>query len=131
MAGGGPAWLVGDMPSLTSLVGLATAAGSAALVVAPRIFIGLGRLADTPDTRTLVRAMGARDVGIGLVMLAAPSARARRLATTARVVGDWTDAVVFPATLSGRGTAGRVSGFAAAWGALSLGALVLDERAGR
>ncbi|MFD2091712.1 hypothetical protein [Blastococcus deserti] len=119
------------MPSLTSLVGAATAAGSAALVVAPRIFLGPARLADTADTRALVRAMGARDTGIGLAMMAAPSGRARRLATAARVLSDWTDVATLPPALAGRGAAGRVVGFASAWGALSLAALLADERAGR
>ena len=119
------------MPSLTSLVGAATATFSAALVVAPQVLIGPARLVDTADTRTLVRALGVRDTGIGLAMMAAPPGRARRLVTTARVLCDWTDAVVFSPTLSGRGTRGLVVGSAWAWGALALGALVLDERAGR
>jgi hypothetical protein len=119
------------VPSLTALVGAATAAGSAALVVAPRLLIRPLRLADTADTRTLIRMLGARDTGIGVTMMAAPPGRARRLATTARVLSDWTDAVVCSSTLPGRGTRGRVVAFASSWGALSLGALVLDERAGR
>jgi hypothetical protein len=118
------------MPSLTSLVGLATAAGSAALVVAPRLLIGPAGFADTPDTRALVRVLGARDVGIGLAMLAAPAGRARRLAGAARVLSDWTDAAVFPTVLTGQGRR-RAVALASTWGALSLGALVLDERAGR
>ena len=119
------------MPALTSLVGAATAVGSAVLVVAPRAFIGPARLADTADTRSLVRALGARDTGIGLAMMGAPPGRARRLATAARVLSDWTDVVTLPPALSGRGATGRVLAFASAWGALSLGALLLDERAGR
>ena len=118
------------MPSLTSLVGAATATFSAALVVAPQVLIGPARLVDTADTRALVRALGVRDTGIGLAMMAAPPGRARRLVTTARALCDWTDAVVFSPTLSGRGTRGLVVGSAWAWGALALGALVLDERAG-
>ena len=119
------------MPSLTSVVGAATAAFSAALVVAPRVLIGPARLVDTADTRTLVRALGARDTVTGLALMAAPAGRARRLATAARVLCDWTDAVVFPRALAGRGTGGLVAGAAWAWGALALAALVLDERAGR
>jgi hypothetical protein len=123
--------LIGAVPSLTALVGAATAVYSAALVVAPGVLIGPSRLADTADTRSLVRAVGARDAGIGLAMMAAPPGRARRLATVARVLSDWTDAAAFAPTLSGRGTVGKVSGFATAWGLLAVGALVLDERAGR
>ena len=131
MAASRRAWLVEDMPSLTSLVGAATTAFSAALVVAPRVLIRPARLVDMADTRTLVRALGVRDTVTGLALVAAPPGRARRLATAARVLCDWTDAVVFAPTLSGRGTGGLVAGSAWAWGALALGALVLDERAGR
>lgn len=119
------------MPSLTSLVGAATAAFSAALVVAPGVLIGPARLTDTPDTRALVRALGARDTVTGLALVAAPAGRARRLATAARVLCDWTDAAVFPAAVAGRGTGRLVAVSAWGWGALALGALVLDERAGR
>ncbi|WP_448642295.1 hypothetical protein [Geodermatophilus sp. URMC 63] len=119
------------MPSLTSLVGAATTAFSAALLVAPGILIGPARLADTADTRALVRALGARDAVSGLALVLAPPGRPRRLAATARALCDWTDAVVFPPALSGRGTRGLVAASAWAWGALALGALVLDERAGR
>ena len=119
------------MPSLTSLVGAATAAYSAALVAAPRILIGPCGLEDSPDTRTLARALGVRDAALGLAMVAAPAGRARQLATAARVMSDWGDAVAFGAGLAGRATRGKVVGFAAAWGALALLAGVLDERAGR
>ena len=119
------------MPSLTSLAGAATATFSAALVLAPRVLIGPARLVDTADTRTLVRALGARDTVTGLALMAAPAGRARRLATAARMLCDWTDAVVFPQALAGRGTGGPVAVLAWGWGALALGALVLDERAGR
>ncbi len=119
------------MPSLTSVVGAATATFSAALVVAPQVLIAPARLTDTADTRSLVRALGVRDVVTGLALMAAPAGRARRTATAARVVCDWTDAVVFPRALAGRGTGGLVAGSAWGWGALALGALLLDERAGR
>ena len=119
------------MPSLTALVGAATAAYSAALVAAPQILIKPCGLEDSRDTRTLTRAIGARDTAIGLVMIAAPAGRARRLATVARVAADWGDAAAFGSGLAGRPTRGKVVGFAAAWGALSLLAGVLDDRAGR
>jgi hypothetical protein len=119
------------VPSLTSLVGAATAAYSVSLVAAPRILIGPCGLEDSRDVRTLTRAIGARDTAIGLAMMAAPPGPARRLLTAARVVADWGDAGAFGAGLAGRGTRGKVVGFAAAWGALSLLAGVLDERSGR
>ncbi|MCW2534566.1 MAG: hypothetical protein JWQ26_265 [Modestobacter sp.] len=118
------------MPSLTSLVGAATAAYSVSLVAAPRILIGPCGLDDTRDVRTLTRAIGVRDAAIGLAMMTAPPGPARRLLTAARVAADWGDAGAFGAGLAGRGTRGKVVGFAAAWGALSLLAGVLDERSG-
>ena len=119
------------MPSLTAVVGAATAAYSAALVVSPKVLIGPCGLEDSRDTRTLTRAIGVRDAAIGLAMVAAPAGRARRLTTAARVQADWGDAAAFGAGLAGRPTRGKVVGFAAVWGALSLLAGVLDERAGR
>lgn len=119
------------MPSLTAVIGAATAAYSAALVVSPKVLIGPCGLEDSRDTRTLTRAIGVRDAAIGLAMVAAPAGQARRLTTAARVLADWGDAAAFGAGLAGRPTRGKVVGFAAAWGALSLLAGVLDERAGR
>jgi hypothetical protein len=119
------------MPSLTAVVGAATAAYSAALIAFPRVLITPCRLADSPDTRTLVRALGVRDALLAAAMVAAPAGRDRRLATAARVVADCGDAAAFGAGLAGRPTRGVVAASAAAWGALSLLAGVLDERAGR
>ena len=119
------------MPSLTAVVGAATAAYSTAVIASPRVLIRPSGLADTRDTRILTRALGARDAAIGLAMIAAPGGRARQLATAARVMADWGDAAAFGAGLAGRPSRGKVVGFAAAWGALSLLAGALDERAGR
>jgi hypothetical protein len=119
------------VPSFTSLVGGATAAYSAALLVAPRLLLKPCGLADTADARMLTRAVGARDTALGLAMIAAPAGRARWLATASRVAADWSDAAVFGAGLAGRGTRGKVVGVAAAWGALSLAAGLLDARGRR
>jgi hypothetical protein len=123
--------LVDPVPSLTSLIGAATAAYAVALVAAPRVLIGPSGLPDDPRTRALVRALGARDAGIGLVMVAAPRGRVRDLAAAARVLSDLTDAAVFPSAVTERGRAAAVGGSAALWGALNLAAAVLDRRAGR
>lgn len=121
----------GFVPSFTSLVGGATAAYSAALLVAPRILLKPCGLAETPDSRMLARAIGARDTAIGLAMIAAPAGPARWAATASRVAADWSDAGVFAAGLGGRGTRAKVVGFAAAWGALSLAAGLADARSRR
>jgi hypothetical protein len=119
------------VPSLSSLVGAATAGYSIALVAAPRILIGPCRLEDTSDTRTLVRGIGVRDTAVGIAMILAPAGPARRVAVGARIAADLGDAGVFGAGLAGRGSRAKVVAFAAGWGLLSLLAGVLDERAGR
>ncbi|WP_138761024.1 hypothetical protein [Modestobacter altitudinis] len=120
------------MPSLTSLVGAATAGYGAALVAVPTILLRPCGLAETPDTRLLTRSLGVRDVVLGLALVAAPAGRARRLATGARVVADAGDAAAFGAGLAGRGARAPLVALAAAsWGAVTLLADVLDERAGR
>ena len=48
-------------------------------------------------------------------------------AVGARVLSDWTDAVVLSRALAGRGTRAKVVGFAVLWGAFCLGALAVDE----
>ncbi len=119
------------MPSLTAVVGAATATFSAALGVAPRVVIGPTGMPDTAQTRALLRALGARDAAIGLAMLTAPRGRVRDLATAARVLSDCTDAAVLPAAVPDRGRAAALGASAAVWGALALAAAVLDRRAGR
>jgi hypothetical protein len=119
------------MPSLTSVVGAATATFSAALVVAPRVLIGPTGMPDTAQTRALVRALGARDAVIGLAMLTAPRGRLRDLAAAARVLSDCADAAVLPSAVPDRGRAAALGVSAAAWGALALAAAVLDRRADR
>jgi hypothetical protein len=119
------------VPTLTSLVGLATAGYSVALVAAPHILIAPAQLEDSSDTRTLVRGIGVRDTAVGTAMILAPAGTARRLAVGARIAADLGDAGVFGAGLAGRGSRTKVVAFAAAWGLLSLVAGVLDERAGR
>jgi hypothetical protein len=119
------------MPTFTALVGAATAAYSAALVVSPRVLIGPCGLEDSTDTRTLTRGIGVRDAAVGLSMVLAPAGPARRLAVGARVAADLGDAAAFGAGLAGRRSRTKVVAFAAGWGLLSLAAGVLDERAGR
>ena len=116
------------MPALTTLTGAATAAYSAAVVVRPDLLLGPAGLGRSRDARALTRLVGVRDAAIGLAMVLAPAGTARRTAVAARVASDWGDAGVLAAALRGRPTRGKVVGVAAAWGALCLGALVLDER---
>ncbi len=119
------------MPSLTSVLGAATATFSAALVVAPRVLIGPSGMPDTVQTRALVRALGARDTVIGVAMVAAPAGGIRDLAAATRVLSDCADAAVLPAAVPDRGRAAVVRASAAVWGGLALAAAVLDRRADR
>ncbi|WP_369139129.1 hypothetical protein [Modestobacter versicolor] len=119
------------MPSSTAVVGAATAAYSAALVLAPGVLIGPAGLADSRDTRTLVRSLGVRDTALGLALAVAPAGRARWLFVAARVLADCGDAAAFGTGLAGRPTRVPVAAGAAAWGLLTLLAGVRDERAGR
>ncbi|MGR6967349.1 hypothetical protein ACU610_23100 [Geodermatophilus sp. URMC 61] len=117
------------MPSLTSVVGAATATFSAGLVVVPRVLIGTIGMPDTAQTRALLRAIGARDTVIGLAMLTAPGGRVRDLAIGARVLSDCADAAVLPAAVPDRGRAAALRLSAVAWAALALAAAVWDRRA--
>jgi hypothetical protein len=119
------------VPSLTALVGAATAAYSTVLVAAPRLLISACGLEDSPATRTLTRSVGARDVGLGLALVLTPAGTARRVVVGARALADLSDAAVFGAGATGRVRRVVVAGSAAAWGAVVVLAGVLDERAGR
>jgi hypothetical protein len=116
---------------LSTLVGAATAGFSAALVAAPQLLIRPGGLEDSRDTRTLTRVLGVRDTVLGVLMVAAPDARTRRLLTVARVVCDGSDAVLFGSRVAGRPAHVRVAASAATWAGMCVLADVLDARAGR
>ena len=116
------------MPSLTALAGAATAAFSAVFVAAPGVLLRPCGIAETRQTRALARMVGARDVVLGLAMVAAAPGRPRRLAVAGRVLADCTDAAALAGGLAGQGRRGLVSASAVAWGLACLAAGVLDER---
>ena len=119
------------MPSLTAVTGAATAAFSAALVVAPTLLIRPCGLPDDRGTRALVRMVGVRDVVSGVALGTARPGRPRRAALAGRVACDWTDAAALAAGLAGRERRALVTVSALTWGLVCLAAGVLDERAGR
>jgi hypothetical protein len=119
------------VPSLTALAGAATAAFSAALVVAPTVLIRPCGLTDTRQTRALVRMVGVRDVVSGAALLTASPGRSRRSAVAGRVACDWADAAALAAGLAGQQRRPLVAASAVAWGLVCLAAGVLDERTGR
>ncbi|MFB7651568.1 MULTISPECIES: hypothetical protein [unclassified Streptomyces] len=105
------------------ILGAATAAYSAAIIIRP---VWLARPcglisadgAVPASTGLLIRAIGARDVAIGIAMLTAGDPPARRTATACRVAADWSDAALFGTLLPDTERRLKVAGFAAAWGAL-------------
>ena len=119
------------MPSSTALAGAATAAFSAVFVAAPGLLLRPCGIAETRQTRALARMVGARDVVLGLAMVAAAPGPAGRLAVAGRVGADCTDAAALAAGLARQGRRGLVSASAVGWAPVCLGAGVLDERAGR
>ncbi|MFQ1002216.1 hypothetical protein [Modestobacter sp. SSW1-42] len=119
------------MPSLTALTGTATAAFSAAVLVAPAALLRPSGLDDDRSTRALVRMVCARDVVLGVALATAPAGPLRRRAVAGRVASDLTDAAALAVGLAGQRRRGLVSASAAVWGLVCLTAGVLDERAGR
>jgi hypothetical protein len=119
------------VPSLTALTGAATAAFGAAVAVAPAVLIRSCGLADTRQSRALVRMVGVRDVVSGAALVTASPRRSRRAAVAGRVACDWTDAAALAAGLAGQQRRALVPVSALTWGLVCLVAGVLDERAGR
>ncbi|WP_410672194.1 hypothetical protein [Amycolatopsis sp. cmx-4-68] len=111
------------MPALTRVLGAATAAYSATIIAAPQVLAkpcGLTTPAGgvTPEVRTLVGGIGARDAVIGLAMMFAPPGRPLQVALAARVASDAADALVFGTTLPDRSARAKVAAFAAGWAVL-------------
>lgn len=110
------------MTPLPRILGAITALYSVAIIVRPRLLARPCGLVDKegeplPGTSTLVAAVGARDLAIGVAMMAAPEGAALRTAIAARVASDLGDAAVFGATLPDPAARRRVAGVALAWGA--------------
>ncbi|MBD8507272.1 hypothetical protein HT102_12335 [Hoyosella sp. G463] len=109
-------------------MGWATLAYSVAVLARPRVlaapcgFVDEGQEVAPPVGMT-VRGIAARDAAMGAAMALAPAGPALRLATAARAASDLADAVIFGAGLAPQGRAAKVSGVAAAWGALNLACL--------
>ncbi|MCG8927801.1 hypothetical protein [Lentzea sp. CC55] len=107
----------------TRVLGAATAVYSAALVVSPRVLakptgLTTSRGEVPAPVRTLVAAIGARDVAIGTAMVLAKPGGALRAAVMTRVAADLADAAVFGLTLPDRTTRRKVAAFALCWAAL-------------
>lgn len=108
---------------MTRVLGAVTAAYSAALVVSPRILAkpsGLltARGEVSAPVRTLIAAIGARDVAIGSAMMFATPGTPLRTAVLTRVAADLADAAVFGLTLPDRTARRKVAVFAVCWATL-------------
>ncbi|MEA5367115.1 hypothetical protein VA596_46825 [Amycolatopsis sp., V23-08] len=111
------------MPTLTRVLGAATAAYSATIIAAPQVLAKPCRLTtvtgSTPaPVRTLIKGIGARDAAIGVAMMAAPPGRVLRTALAARVASDAADALIFGLTLPDKRARRKVAVFAVFWAAL-------------
>ncbi|MVU77579.1 hypothetical protein GPX89_10045 [Nocardia sp. ET3-3] len=110
----------------TRLIGAATAAYGAAVVIRPALLLrpgGLGTGAE-PELRAAARMIALRDLISGLALATLSDPRARRAAAIIRVASDAADTVVFAGALSGRAERAKTLAVTTGWGLLSaLGAL--------
>lgn len=107
---------------LPRLLGAATAAYGAAIIVKPSLLLkptGLSQ-EDQPSSAlaTLVRTVGARDVASGLAMVAAPDARSLRVAIAVRCASDLGDASLLGYALRGKQEQAKTVAVAGLWGLL-------------
>ncbi|MET7987443.1 hypothetical protein [Streptomyces sp. NPDC005281] len=120
---------------LVRLLGLATAAYSAAIMVRPK---GLARPCGMtgpdseapPATATLIRAIGARDTVIGGATILDRGPHALRAVSFCRATADLCDAVAFGRVLDGKQRT-KIAGFAAGWGVPCEAAAISGARESR
>ncbi|MFE9118621.1 hypothetical protein [Streptomyces sp. NPDC007172] len=109
---------------INRLLGAATALYGAAVMARPEWLAKPCALPLEPggrvpgDTGLLIRALGSRDLVIGLAMVAATDDDARRFATWCRVAADASDAVIFGTQLPHRQARLKAAGAAVSWAAL-------------
>jgi hypothetical protein len=111
------------MPVLSRVLGAATAAYSAAIIVWPKLLAKPCGMTSAdggvrPETRPLIGAIGAGDTAIGIAMMVAPPGRTLKAVLAARVASDTADAIAFGLQLPDRRARLKVAGSAAGWAAL-------------
>lgn len=114
------------------LIGAATAAYGAAVVLRPAILLrpsGLGTGAE-PELRAAARMIALRDLASGLALATLSDPRARRAAAIVRVASDAADTVVFAQALNGRAERAKTLAVTAGWGVLSALAALYEARLG-
>ncbi|MGW0891586.1 DUF4267 domain-containing protein [Saccharopolyspora sp. NPDC002578] len=117
---------------LSRVLGVATAAYGAAVVVSPALLArpaGLipQREQTPPSVAALCRTVGVRDVASGVAMATARSTTALRVAVAVRVASDLGDAVVLATSVSDREVRAKAVAVALTWGVLC-GASALANR---
>ncbi len=108
------------------VLGAATAAYSAAVIVKPEVLTRPTGLGDSAATRILSTAVGARDLVSGLAVALAPAGAPMRLALMVRVAMDVGDAVLGAASPD-KATRNKVIGIALGWAALNALALLASQ----
>lgn len=111
---------------LPRLLGVATAAYGAAILVRPALLLKPSGLpVDDPDLHTFTRTLGVRDLASGLAMAAAPSRTAMQVAIAVRAASDVGDAVVLGRAMAGKPEQKKILAVAGGWALLcGLSALV-------
>ncbi|GAA1959353.1 hypothetical protein [Amycolatopsis minnesotensis] len=120
------------MPSASKVLGVLTAAYGAAVLVRPATLttpLDLDRGRGVASSLAmLARAMGARDLAIGVAMAVAPAGKPATVAVGARVASDVGDAVIFGTGLAKRNLKVKAVTAASAWGALCAISLLGNRR---
>jgi hypothetical protein len=119
-------------PSYSALMSVATMGYSIYALVNPR---HLGKAltsspAKQPDYDIAARMFGVRDLVVGSLALAAPTAAGREQAMMGRVVFDLTDSALFTREAASTGSKAKVLGVTVAWAGLNVAAIVADRRRG-
>ena len=104
---------------LPRLLGVATAAYGAAIIVKPGLLLkpsGMPR--DDANLHTFTRTLGIRDVASGVAMAVAPNRKAMRVAIGVRVASDAGDLVVLGKAMAGKPEQKKIIAVAGGWGLL-------------
>jgi hypothetical protein len=104
---------------LPRLLGVATAAYGAAVLVKPALLLKPSGLpVDDENLHTFTRTLGVRDLASGLAMAVAPTRTAMRVAIAVRAASDAGDAVVLGKAMAGKPEQKKILAVAGGWAVL-------------
>lgn len=110
------------MPTLTRVLGAATAAYGANELLRPQHLAKAANLGDphqaSPPVQVLGAVLGVRDIDSGIAMMAAPAGRPLQAAIAARVAFDVGDCIGFTIGSPGSRTKAKVAGITLGWATL-------------